>query len=213
VRMIMLGPPGAGKGTQAKRIANEFKIPHISTGEILRNAIKDKTPLGEKAQEYMQKGLLVPDEIVTGLVKERVKEPDCDNGFILDGFPRTINQAKSLEDMGIGIDSVININVCEEDLIERFTGRRVCKTCGATFHVKFDPPSKPNICDKCQGELIIRADDEMSTVKKRLKVYTEQTAPLIDFYKNKKLLIDIDGTKPIDEVFSSILKRLRGEAV
>lgn len=215
MKVIMLGPPGAGKGTQSKRIAEKFNIPHISTGDIFRKAIKEKTPLGEKAVDYLEKGLLVPDEIVVGIVEERLKESDCSKGFVLDGFPRTMDQVKGLEDFmansGIKLDYVVNIQVDQEALIERFTGRRMCQNCGATFHINYNPPKTQGTCDKCGADLIIRKDDQIETVKKRLEVYDESTAPLIDFYKSKNLLVDIDGSKPIDDVFGDIDSRLRGE--
>lgn len=210
----MLGPPGAGKGTQSKRIAEEFKVPHISTGDIFRKAIKEKTPMGEKAGEYLEKGLLVPDEVVVGIVEERLGQPDCVKGFILDGFPRTMYQVESLseymDNLGIKLDYVVNIRVCHEELIGRFTGRRMCQSCGATFHISYNPPQTQGICDKCGANLIIRQDDQMETVKKRLEVYDSSTAPLIDFYTDKHLLIDVDGSKPIDDVFQDIINRLRG---
>ena len=215
MNIIMLEPPGAGKGTQSKMIADKFGIPHISTGDIFRKAIKEKTPLGEKAVNYLEKGLLVPDEIVVGIVENRLKESDCSNGFVLDGFPRTMDQVKGLQDFmenaNIKLDYVVNINVDKQALIERFTGRRMCQSCGATFHIKYNPPKTQDICDKCGSNLIIRKDDEIETVEKRLEVYEESTAPLIDFYKSENLLLDIDGSKHIDDVFQDIHSRLRGE--
>lgn len=215
MRIIMLGPPGAGKGTQAVKIAEKLNIPPISTGEIFRKAINEETPLGKKAKEYMDKGLLVPDEIVVGIVKERLKQPDCLRGFVLDGFPRTVPQAVSLDEFlegqGLRLDAVLNITVPGDELIERFTGRRVCSSCGATYHVKYSPPGTPGICDKCGGKLITRHDDKIDTVRNRLRVYESETAPLIDYYRRVKLLIDIDGARPIDAVFQDIMNRLRGE--
>lgn len=215
MRIILLGPPGAGKGTQAKKIADEFSISHISTGEIFRKAVSEQTPLGKKAGEYLDKGLLVPDEIVEGIVESRLDMNDCKNGFLLDGFPRTLNQAESLakymKQKGITLDMVINIEVDQMNLIERFTGRRTCKQCGATFHIEFSPPKNPGVCDKCNGELIIRKDDETDTVKKRLNVYETTTAPLIDYYNHHKLLVNVDGAKTIDEVFDEIKRHLKGE--
>lgn len=214
MRIILLGPPGAGKGTQAKKIADEYKICHISTGEILRKAVQDNTPLGKKAGEYLDKGLLVPDEIVEGIVESRLKLQDCAAGFLLDGYPRTVRQAESLaeflKDEGIHLDVVINIQVEESQLIERFTGRRTCEKCGATFHIKFNPPREPGICDNCGEKLIVRKDDELETVKRRLEVYKTTTAPLIDYYSNLKLLTNVDGSKNIDEVFQDIKKQLEG---
>jgi len=214
VRIILLGPPGAGKGTQAKKIANEYKISHISTGEILRKAVQDNTPLGKKAGEYLDKGLLVPDEIVEGIVKSRLKLRDCETGFLLDGFPRNVSQAESLaeylKEKGINLDMAINIQVDKTKLIERFTGRRTCKKCGATFHIKFSHPKRPGICDNCGEKLIVRKDDEIETVKRRLEVYETTTAPLINYYDRLHLLISVDGSKTIDEVFEDIKRKLEG---
>ncbi|HHX24625.1 MAG: adenylate kinase [Tepidanaerobacteraceae bacterium] len=215
MRIVLLGPPGAGKGTQAKKIANELGICHISTGEIFRKAVTEKTPLGKKASEYLDKGLLVPDEIVEEIVKSRLDMSDCIKGFVLDGFPRTVNQGESLaiymDQKGIKLDRVINIDVDTNSLIERFTGRRTCESCGSAFHIKYNKPKSPGICDKCGGKLIIRKDDEVDTVKKRLEVYKSNTSPLIDFYNAQNLLINVDGSKAIDEVFSEIMKCLKGE--
>lgn len=212
MRIIMMGPPGAGKGTQAKQIAEKFNVLQISTGDIFRTAIKQQTPLGKKVKEYLDNGLLVPDETVTDIVSERLKQPDCKDGFVLDGFPRTIPQAEMLDEFlkneGINIDAVINIDVPEAELIERFTGRRVCESCGATFHIKYSPSEKEGICDKCQGKLIIRSDDNVETVKNRLKAYRDDTSPLIDFYKQQNILIQVDGAKNITEVFADIIQEL-----
>lgn len=214
MRIILLGPPGAGKGTQAKKIADELQICHVSTGEIFRKAVAENTPLGAKAGRYLDKGLLVPDEIVEGIVESQLEMTDCQNGFLLDGFPRTISQAESLagymKQKGISLDIVINIVVNQTKLVERFTGRRTCSKCGATFHVEFSPPKNPGVCDKCSGKLIVRKDDEAETVKQRLKVYETTTAPLIDYYKNKHLLVNVDGARPIDEVFEEIKRYLEG---
>lgn len=211
----MLGPPGAGKGTQAKKIAGGFDIPHISTGEMFRNAVRQQTPMGKQAAEYMDKGLLVPDEIVIGIVEERLKQPDAENGFVLDGFPRNISQAESLmglmDEIGIKLNKVINIKVEKNELIERFTGRRVCNRCGATFNTKHNPPKTPGICEKCGDKLVIRPDDNIDTVVKRLEVYEMETAPLIKYYEDKNLLLNIDGCKKIDEVYEEIMERLRSE--
>lgn len=213
MRIVLLGPPGAGKGTQAKKIADKFGIPHISTGDILRKAIADKTPLGKQAAVYLEKGLLVPDDLVISMVKSRLDMQDCINGFLFDGFPRTVKQAESLDEYmqekGIQLDIVLNIEVKQDTLIERFTGRRVCEQCGATYNIKSSPPKEPGLCDKCGGRLIIRDDDKPETVKKRLEIYETSTAPLIGYYKEKNLLINIDGSGSIDDVFEDILERLK----
>lgn len=215
MRLVLLGPPGAGKGTQASAIVSKYSIPHISTGDIFRANIKNGTELGKQVEAYMNKGLLVPDELVVSIVKDRLTKEDCKNGFLLDGFPRTVNQAealdKELKDMNIKLDKVINIEVGKEILIERAIGRRICKNCGATYHVKFNPPKAENICDKCGGELYQRDDDKVETVEKRIKVYHEQTQPLIDYYKDKGLLLNLDGTKSIEEVFNEIVASLEGD--
>ncbi len=213
MNLIMLGPPGAGKGTQAKMLVEKLGIPQISTGDMLRAAVAEGTELGKKAKEYMDKGQLVPDEVVIGIVKERLSKPDCEKGFILDGFPRTVPQAealdKILEEMGKRIDYVINIVVPDEEILKRLTGRRTCKKCGAMYHVIYNPPKQEGVCDKCGGELYQRDDDKEETIKNRLKVYAEQTAPLVDYYRKKGVLVDIDGTKSINEIFEDILKALK----
>ncbi|BAT72201.1 adenylate kinase [Thermosulfidibacter takaii ABI70S6] len=212
MNIIMLGPPGAGKGTQAKMLVEKFGIPQISTGDMLRAAVAEGTELGKKAKEYMDKGQLVPDEVVIGIVEERLKKSDCEKGFILDGFPRTVPQAealdKILEKMGKKIDYVINIVVPDVEILKRLTGRRTCKQCGAMYHVIYNPPKQEGVCDKCGGELYQRDDDKEETIKNRLKVYNEQTAPLIEYYKAKGVLVDIDGTKSINEIFEDILRVL-----
>lgn len=216
MRIVLLGPPGAGKGTQAAKIIEEYSVPHISTGDIFRKNLKEGTPLGIKAKGYMDQGLLVPDELVVDLVKDRLLEEDCKNGFMLDGFPRTVLQAESLEEeltrLGQTLNAVININVDAELLFKRLTGRRICKSCGATYHVYFNRTKSEGICDKCGGELYQRDDDQEATVKKRLEVYQEQTQPLIDYYKNKGTLVDIDGVGEIDDVFSQISASLQERA-
>lgn len=209
MKIIMLGAPGAGKGTQAKMIAGKYGIPHISTGDIFRANIKNGTPLGAKAKEYMDKGLLVPDELVVDLIMDRFKEDDCKNGYILDGFPRTIPQAEALEKAltanGDAVDYAINVEVPDENIIRRMSGRRACVGCGATYHIVYNPTKEEGICDTCGGELILRDDDKPETVENRLKVYHEQTQPLIDFYKNKGVLAEVDGTVDMDDVFNAIV--------
>lgn len=208
MKIIMLGAPGAGKGTQAKKIADKYQIPHISTGDIFRANIKEGTELGKKAKSYMDQGLLVPDELVCDLVVDRVKQEDCKNGYILDGFPRTIPQAESLDEalgqMGESLDYAINVDVPDEHIVNRMSGRRACVGCGATYHMVYAPTKKEGVCDVCGAELILRDDDKPETVQKRLSVYHEQTQPLIDYYKGKGILKDVDGTKDMDVVFQAI---------
>ncbi len=215
MRAILLGPPGAGKGTQADTIVKEFSIPHISTGDIFRKNIKEGTVLGKKAKEYMDQGLLVPDELTVELVKDRLLDEDCKNGFLLDGFPRTIFQADALEDalkdMNQSLDYVVNIEVRKELLIERAVGRRVCKDCGQTYHMTFNKPTVEGVCDNCKGELLQRKDDTEETVTKRINVYQEQTEPLIEYYTNKGIIVNIDGEKPIAEVGKNIVAKLRNK--
>lgn len=212
MRLVLLGPPGAGKGTQASAIVEKYNIPHISTGDIFRANIKEGTALGQEAKAYMDKGLLVPDELVVSIVKDRLLKDDCKEGFLLDGFPRTVGQAEALDSeldkLGIKLDRVININADPEILIERAVGRRICRECGATYHVKYNPPKVEGVCDKDGGELYQRDDDTEETVTTRINVYMEQTEPLIDYYKKQGLLMDVDGTKTIDEVFVDITSGL-----
>ncbi len=212
MKIIMLGAPGAGKGTQAKMLADKYDIPHISTGDIFRANIKSGTELGTKAKEYMDKGLLVPDELVVDLVIDRFKQDDCKNGYILDGFPRTIPQAQSLdaalEQINDKIDYAVNVEVPDENIIRRMSGRRACVGCGATYHLVHIPTKVEGICDKCGEELILREDDKPETVKKRLDVYHEQTQPLIDYYQSKDAMVEVDGTKDMNEVFDSIVNIL-----
>ena len=208
MKIIMLGAPGAGKGTQAKMIADKYGVPHISTGDIFRANIKNGTELGMEAKKYMDQGLLVPDELTVRILLDRVAQDDCKNGFILDGFPRTIPQAEVLDSeltkLGDHIDYAINVDVPDENIVKRMSGRRACLTCGATYHIEHVPPKKEGICDVCGSELVLRDDDKPETVKNRLNVYHEQTQPLIDFYTEKGVLKTVDGTVPMEEVFAAI---------
>ena len=212
MKIIMLGAPGAGKGTQAKKIAAKYGIPHISTGDIFRANIKNGTELGKKAKTYMDQGLLVPDELVVDLVVDRVNQDDCTNGYVLDGFPRTIPQAEALtealEKMGQKVDFAIDVNVPDENIVKRMGSRRACVTCGATYHMVYAPTKKEGICDTCGGELILRDDDKPETVQKRLNVYHDQTQPLIDYYTSQGILRTVDGTVDIDDVFRAITEFL-----
>ena len=212
MKIIMLGAPGAGKGTQAKKIAEKYQIPHISTGDIFRANIKGGTELGMKAKTFMDQGMLVPDEITIGMLMDRIGQEDCINGYVLDGFPRTIPQAesltKALAERGEKVDYAINVDVPDENIINRMSGRRACLGCGATYHIIFNPPVKEGICDTCGQELVLRDDDKPETVKKRLDVYHQQTQPLIDYYKNAEVLAEVDGTQPMDAVFQGIVEIL-----
>lgn len=209
MKIIMLGAPGAGKGTQAKMIADKYQIPHISTGDIFRANIKNGTELGKKAKTYMDQGLLVPDELVVDLIMDRFKEADCANGYVLDGFPRTIPQAEALDaalsKIGEKVDFAINVEVPDENIVKRMSGRRACVGCGATYHIVYNPTKKENMCDRCSGELILRDDDKPETVQNRLKVYHEQTQPLIAYYEGKNVMKEVDGTKDMKEVFADIV--------
>lgn len=212
MKIIMLGAPGAGKGTQAKKIADVCKIPHISTGDIFRANIKNGTELGAKAKEYMDKGLLVPDELVCDLVVDRIQQSDCERGYILDGFPRTIPQAEALTNALNAIeqklDYAIDVAVPDENIVRRMSGRRACVGCGATYHMVYNSTKVEGICDACSGQLILRDDDKPETVQKRLEVYHKQTQPLIDYYTSQGILVAVDGTKGMEDVFRDILKVL-----
>lgn len=212
MKIIMLGAPGAGKGTQAKQIAAKYGIPHISTGDIFRANIKNGTELGKKAKEYMDQGLLVPDELTCDLVMDRIHEDDCEKGFVLDGFPRTIPQAEALtaalEKNGEKMEYAIDVNVPDENIVNRMSGRRACLDCGATYHIVAIPPKTEGICDNCGAKLVLRDDDKPETVQKRLDVYHEQTQPLIDYYNKAGILKTVDGTLPMEEVFNEIVKIL-----
>ncbi len=212
MKIIMLGAPGAGKGTQAKKISAKYGVPHISTGDIFRANIKGQTELGMKAKVFMDQGQLVPDEITIGMLLDRIQEEDCKKGYVLDGFPRTIPQAesltKALADMGDHIDYAINVDVPDENIISRMSGRRACLKCGQTYHIVYNPPKKENVCDVCGEALVLRDDDKPETVKKRLDVYHDQTQPLIDYYKAAGVLAEVDGTKDLEAVFQDIVKIL-----
>lgn len=207
MNIILLGPPGAGKGTQAKKIQEHYKFPHISTGDILRENINNNTSLGLKAKSYMSRGELVPDELLITIIKDRLSKKDCQNGFMLDGYPRTIPQADALQmiltESGEMIDAVLNIFVDDEELINRLSGRRMCK-CGASYHVIFNPPAREDVCNVCKGNLYQRDDDKPETIRNRLNVYKKQTQPLINYYANKKILKTIDGSKDILQIFEEI---------
>ena len=213
MKIIMLGAPGAGKGTQAEMICEKYKLPHVSTGDIFRANIKNGTELGKEAKQYMDKGQLVPDELTVRILLDRVSQEDCKDGYVLDGFPRTIPQAEVLDQeltkLGDKVDFAINVDVPDENIINRMGGRRACVNCGATYHVQFAPPAKENICDKCGSTLILRDDDRPETVKARLEVYHKQTQPLIEYYSKKGVLKEVDGTVSMNEVFESIVSILK----
>ncbi|MBQ1487216.1 MAG: adenylate kinase [Lachnospiraceae bacterium] len=212
MKIIMLGAPGAGKGTQAKMIAEKYGIPHISTGDIFRANIRNATELGMEAKKYMDEGKLVPDELTVKILLDRVAQDDCKNGYVLDGFPRTIPQAEvltaALEKMNDAVDFAIDVNVPDENIVNRMSGRRACLTCGATYHIVHIPPKQEGICDKCGSTLVLRDDDKPETVLNRLKVYHDQTQPLIDYYTEKGILKTVDGTKDMQEVFEQIVSIL-----
>ena len=209
MKIVMLGAPGAGKGTQAKMIAEKYGIPHVSTGDIFRANIKNGTELGKEAKQYMDQGKLVPDELTVKILLDRVAQDDCKNGYVLDGFPRTIPQANVLDEaltkLGDRIDYAVNVDVPDDNIINRMGGRRACVACGATYHIVYNAPKTEGICDNCGKELIIRDDDQPETVKNRLKVYHEQTQPLIDYYKKQNILKSVDGTQPMEKVFADIV--------
>jgi adenylate kinase len=212
VRVVLLGPPGAGKGTQAKWLQERFEACQVSTGDILRKAVAEQTPLGKQAAAYINRGALVPDNLIVDLVAERLKEKDCDKGFVLDGFPRTISQAESLEEilkkMGLALDCVLSVQVPHRVIVERLAGRRTCKGCGALYHLTLDPPSKEGVCDRCGGELYQRDDDREETITARLKVYEAQTAPLVNYYRERGMLREIDGVGKVNEIRSRVLQAL-----
>lgn len=212
LRTVLLGPPGAGKGTQAVRIVEKYNVPHISTGDIFRENIKNGTELGKRAQEYMNKGELVPDDLVIEIATDRLLKDDCKNGFLLDGFPRTVYQAEKLDEFlaanGMKLDVVLDIEVEKEELITRLTGRRVCKSCGASYHIVNIPPKQEGICDTCGGELFQRADDTIETVENRISVYNQQTMPLVDYYKEAGIIATVDGALGLDKVFAKIVEAI-----
>ncbi|MSB17178.1 adenylate kinase [Finegoldia magna] len=213
MRLILLGPPGAGKGTQAKRVIEEFDIPHISTGDIFRKNIKEKTELGQKVEGLLAQGKLVPDELTIEIVWDRLDQEDCKNGFLLDGFPRTIPQAEALDEglakRGLKLDRVLNIDVDKDSLVKRLSGRRVCPSCGASYHIDNNPTKVDGICDACQTPVIQREDDQEETVLDRIKVYDSQTKPLVDFYNKQDLVFTVDGTLPIDEITNKLVTELK----
>ena len=210
-----MGPPGAGKGTQAAKLVERYDIPHVSTGDIFRGALQERTPLGLEAKRYMDVGALVPDQVTVGITRERLAKSDCIGGFILDGFPRTLQQAHALDQMlakmGIRLNKVVNIAVPDQELIPRLTGRRICQSCGATYHMEFRPPAQQNVCDRCGGELYQRTDDQEDTVRERLEVYRLQTQPLIQYYRERDLYSEINGAQPTEVVFRDIIVSLTGE--
>lgn len=214
MRLVLLGAPGAGKGTQAKKLIEKYGIPQISTGDILRKAVAEGTPLGKEAKSYMDKGELVPDKVVLGLVQERLRQPDCKKGYILDGFPRNTAQAEALDDIlgkiGMTLTAAVSVDVPKEDLMKRLTGRRTCRGCGQMYNVYFSPPKNEKACDKCGGELYQRDDDKEETIRRRLDVYEAQTAPLIDYYGRKGILHTVQGTGSIDEIFGKMCAVLGG---
>ncbi|MFV0351508.1 MAG: adenylate kinase [Oscillospiraceae bacterium] len=212
MKLILMGAPGAGKGTQAEIICDKFNIPALSTGNILREAIKNGTETGLKAKSYMDAGALVPDDVIIGVIRERMQQPDAANGFILDGVPRTEAQAEALEKMGVEIDRVVNIYVSDEDIVRRLSGRRVCESCGASYHTIYRPSKQPDVCDRCHGRLIIRKDDEPETILARLATYHKETKPLIDFYRVRGKLAEVEGAEELSETSARVEKALEGLA-
>jgi adenylate kinase len=212
MKLVLLGPPGAGKGTQAKMMIEQYHIPQISTGDILRQAVKDGTPLGKEAKTYMDKGELVPDELIINLVKERIKADDCKEGYIFDGFPRTVAQAEALdnvlEDLSTKLDAIVSIDVPEDEVVKRLSGRRTCKSCGTLYHIIYNPPTNEGICDKCGGDLFQRDDDNETTIRQRLTVYRDQTSPLIEYYSKQNLVKSIAGSGEPTEIFTAICEAL-----
>ena len=208
MKLILLGAPGAGKGTQAEIISERLSVPTISTGNIIRAALKAQTEMGIKAKEFIDKGLLVPDDVVIGIVRDRLKEDDCKNGFILDGFPRTVPQAQALDDMGIEIDKVIDIQVPDEKIVQRLSGRRVCGGCGASYHLLYKKPEKDGVCNLCGAQLVQRTDDREETVLERLKIYHEQTEPLVEYYRKKNKLVVVEGQEEVSDTTALTLKAL-----
>ncbi len=208
MKLILLGAPGAGKGTQAEIISEKYNIPTISTGNIIRAALKNGTEMGLKAKAYTEQGKLVPDDVVIGIIRERLAQDDCANGFILDGFPRTIPQAEALDKMGVSIDAALSIEVADEEIVKRMSGRRVCEKCSASYHTEFKKPEKEGVCNACGGDLVIRKDDEPTTVLERLKVYHEQTEPLKDYYKAQEKLISVEGQDDVKDTTALVLKAL-----
>ncbi len=213
MRLILIGPPGAGKGTQAQRLADKLKLPHVATGDIFRRAISEETPMGKKAKAYLDGGELVPDEVTNGLIKERLQQEDVKEGFILDGYPRNLNQARALDEildsLGLELDLALEIDLPDEEVINRLGGRRVCLECGATYHLSFQPPAVEGSCDSCGEQLVQREDDKEETILQRLKVYHQQTEPIIKYYRREGLLRAVDGKATIDEVFAQLLQMIR----
>ena len=208
MKLILLGAPGAGKGTQAEIICDKYHIPALSTGNILREAIKNGTETGLKAKSYMDAGTLVPDDVIIGVIRERMQQPDAANGFILDGVPRTLAQAEALETMGVEIDRVLNIHVADEDIVRRLSGRRVCESCGSSYHTIYNPSEKPEECDRCSGRLIIRKDDEVEIILDRLAVYRKETKPLMEFYRQRGKLVEVEGAEELSETTARVQKAL-----